>query len=289
MRRLILAIGAPAFAGFAVVLWVGGALTAPNLKHVGPPPRDMPVESVSFLGSDGNRLAGWLLSGGRGRGVIVLLHGIRADRRSMLGRARFLYRAGYSVLSIDFQGHGESPGTEITFGYRESKDAVAAVRYVRKRFPGERIGVIGVSLGGAASLVGDAVLPVDAMILEAVYSTLERAVENRIAIILGDFGRFLAPLLLWQVKPRLGFDPGNLSPLDRISRIKSPVLIIAGGCDARTTLAESRALFRNAPDPKTLWVIEEAKHQDFHRFVPERYERRVLAFLDRHMQSGAGH
>lgn len=207
----------------------------------------------------------------------------------MLGRARFLHDAGYSVFLIDFQGHGESPGKEITFGYRESGDAAAAVQYVRRRYPGERVGVVGVSLGGAASLVGDAVLDVDAMVLEAVYSTLKRAVENRIAIAIGDFGRFLAPLLLWQVKPRLGFDPGELSPVNRISRIRSPVLIIAGGRDARTTLAESRALFRNAPEPKTLWVIEQARHQDFHRFATEQYERKVLAFLDRYMRVAAGH
>lgn len=289
MRRLILAVGLPVVAGFAVVLWVGGALTAPHPRNIGPPPRDIPTENVSFYGLQGNRLEGWLLAGQPGKGVIVLLHGVRADRRSMLGRARFLHGAGYSVFLFDFQGHGESPGTEITFGYRESGDAAAAVQYVRRRFPGERVGVIGVSLGGAASLVGDAVLDVDALVLEAVYSTLERAVENRMAIALGDFGRFLAPLLLWQVKPRLGFDPGKLSPFDRISRIKSPVLIIAGARDARTTLAESHALFRSAPEPKALWIIEQARHQDFHRVVTEQYERRVLAFLNRYMSAGAAH
>lgn len=285
MRRLLIAVSLLALGGIVAVFGVGGALTAPSPNIVGPPPPDIPVESVLLRTPGDQPLKGWFLAGRRGKGVIVLLHGLRADRRSMLGRARFLYRAGYSVLMIDFQAHGESPGEQITFGYRESENAIAAVRYARKRLPGERLGVIGVSLGAAASLMGKRHLPVDVLVLEAVYSSLEKAVENRIAIVLGDAGRFLSPLLLWQVKPRLGFDPDELSPVDRISRIKAPVLIIAGGKDDRTTLPESRNLFRNAPEPKKLWVIERARHQDFHRYAPKQYERRVLAFLDRYMRS----
>lgn len=284
MRRLYIAISLSVLCGIVVVFWVGRALTAPNPNIVGPPPQDLPVESVLLRGAGDQLLKGWFLAGRQGKGVVVLLHGLRADRRSMLGRARFLYRAGYSILMIDFQAHGESPGAQITFGYRESENAIAAVRYVRKRMPGERLGVIGVSLGGAASLVGKRRLPVDVFVLEAVYSSLEKAVENRMAVVLGDAGRFLSPLLLWQVKPRLGFDPDELSPVDRISRIRAPVLIIAGGKDDRTTLPDSRNLFRNAPEPKKLWVLERAKHQDFHRYAPQQYERRVLAFLDRYMR-----
>jgi alpha/beta superfamily hydrolase len=51
------------------------------------------------------------------------MHGVRANRLSMVERARFLSYAGYSVLLFDFQGHGESTGQHITFGYLESKDA----------------------------------------------------------------------------------------------------------------------------------------------------------------------
>jgi predicted alpha/beta hydrolase len=95
------------------------------------------------------------------------------------------------------QGHGETTGKYITFGYRESRDVHAALSYLKSRLPGKPIGVIGVSLGGAATLLGKEPIQTDAVILEAVYSSIERAIENRLAIRLGEFGRFLAPLLLW--------------------------------------------------------------------------------------------
>jgi alpha-beta hydrolase superfamily lysophospholipase len=64
-----------------------------------------------------------------------MAHAVRADRRSMLGRAEFLHRAGYSVLLFDAQAHGESPGDRITFGYLEALDAAAAVSFAVARDP----------------------------------------------------------------------------------------------------------------------------------------------------------
>jgi len=52
---------------------------------------------------------------------VLLLHGVRADRREMLGRARFLNRLGYGILLIDLPAHGESPDDHITFGAREAR------------------------------------------------------------------------------------------------------------------------------------------------------------------------
>lgn len=232
----------------------------------------------------GQRIFGWFVKGKTGHGAIILLHALRADRRSMVGRARFLSKAGYAVLLIDLQAHGENPGPHITFGLSESRDVRAAVGYLKSRLPGERIGVIGASLGGAASLLGDQPLPVHALVLEAVYTTIEEAVKNRLALRFGDAGRYLAPLLLWQMNFRLGVDPARLSPIDRIGRISSPVLVIAGEVDRHTTIAQSRALYERATDPKSLWVIDGAGHLNFHSHAGTAYEDRVLGFFKAHLR-----
>ena len=54
----------------------------------------------------------------------------------MVDRALFLRDAGYSVLLIDFQATGESPGDVITFGWRERLDVLAAVDFLRRALPG---------------------------------------------------------------------------------------------------------------------------------------------------------
>jgi len=111
----------------------------------------------------------------------------------MLGRARFLTRAGYSTLLIDFQATGESPGEAITFGWRERFDVLASVRYLNARLPGEPVGIVAVSLGGAATLLATPLLEIRAAVLEAVYPSIERAVANRLRMRLGALGPAVSP------------------------------------------------------------------------------------------------
>ena len=95
----------------------------------------------------------------------------------MMGRARMLNAAGYPALTIDLQANGESPGQVTTEGYRESLDARAAVAWLRRRPGVRRVAIIGFSLGGAAALLGpDGPVAADALVLEAVYPTIEEAI-----------------------------------------------------------------------------------------------------------------
>jgi fermentation-respiration switch protein FrsA (DUF1100 family) len=215
-------------------------------------------------------------------------HGVRGSRRQLSERARFVRGAGYGVLLYDAQAHGESTASHITFGFLEAHDAAAAVGCVRERNRRSRVGFIGPSLAGASALLGERPLRVDALVLEAVYPTLERAVWNRVSIRLGPLlASPLSRLLLWQVEPRLGFDPIALNPIERIGNAGAPILVIAGSEDRHTTIEDSRALFDAAAQPKELWVIEGAAHQDFHRFAGVAYERRVLEFLAKYLRVSA--
>jgi pimeloyl-ACP methyl ester carboxylesterase len=268
--------------GAVAAYHAGSVASAPARESVGPPPSDLPIEPVTFAGSLGSRLSGWFIPGRPHAGAVLLLHGVHANRLQMLKRACLLHGEGFAVLLFDFQAHGESDGDRITFGYLEAQDARAAFDLLRRKAPGERVGVIGLSLGGAAAVLAE--LPADAMVLEAVYASFHKAVENRLVMRLGPMGAYLAPLLTWQVKARLGFDPEFLRPADRIAKLHAPVLIIAGDADQHATLDEARLLYARASEPKQLWVIPGARHVDFHDYATEAYERRVLGFLRARLQ-----
>ena len=114
----------------------------------------------------------------------------------MVPRLRFLNAAGFAVLAIDFQPHGMSGGRAITLGALELFDAGASVGYPRARLPDEKVGAVAITLGGAAALVGDEPLNVDALALELVYPDIRRATVNRFAFFLGRFGEWLADATL---------------------------------------------------------------------------------------------
>jgi pimeloyl-ACP methyl ester carboxylesterase len=266
-----------AFAG----LWVAGSvLIHPAREIVGAPPSEFPASTVVFKSSSDALIHGWFLRG-NGRGAILLLHGVRANRLAMLNRARFLHAFGYSVLLIDFQASGESTGDAITFGHLESRDAAAAVDQLKKLAPGEKIGVLGTSMGGAATLLADPPLNVDAIILEQVYPTLSQAIEDRLQIHMGIFGSWFAPLLMSTVKPHLGFSLDEMRPIDKIGKIHAPKLLIVGDADRDTKIGESLAMFDAASASKELWIVHGARHVDFYRYSGSTYQIRVLGFFNK--------
>lgn len=263
--------------------WTIDRLTAAANRPV-PAPPNLAIESVRIPEAGSPGLAAWWVAAERERAAVILLHAIRVDRRSMLGRARLLLREGVSVLLVDLQAHGESPGDRITLGFRESANARAALAWLRSRRLHGPVGIIGVSLGGAAVLLGPQPIGVDAVVLEMVYPDIRVALENRVRMRLGPLAPLLAPLLVAQLRPRVGAGPGDLRPIEGIARLGAPVLVVAGERDRHTTLAESEALFAAAAAPKERWIVAGAHHQDFLAKDPEGYRARVVGFLRRYLR-----
>ncbi len=241
------------------------------------------AESVRFASKTGSELSGWYFAGDSTKGGALLMHGVRGNRLEMLDRAYFLNEAGYSVLIFDFQAHGESEGEEITFGYLESLDAEAAFEYLNNRLTVKSIGVIGMSLGGASALLGEAAEQADALIIEAVYPTLVDAAKDRLEMRLGKIGRLFSPLITGQMKLRIGVSSNFLRPIDKMEQLSTPIMIIAGENDRRTHITESEKMFESAPEPKEFWPIVGAAHENFHAFVGEEYEHRVMEFFEKNL------
>lgn len=283
IKRLLIALVVLLLTVFGGAALAGSYFTSAATQSVGNLPADLNGRSVQFRSASGAIIHGWFLPG-QGKGAVVLMHGVRANRLTMVERARFLSRSGYSVLLFDFQAHGESTGDHITFGSLESRDAQAAVHFLKENVPNEKIATIGVSLGGAASLLAVPRLEVDAMVLEMVYPTIEEAISDRLELKLGGLGRFFTPLLTFQLRPRLGISASELRPIDRVGQISTPKLFIAGADDRHTTLNESQRLFDAAAAPKEFWIIQGAAHVDFHQQARVEYEHRILEFFEKYLK-----
>jgi len=259
---------------------LGWMLGHPVQLRIGDPPADLNAEPVNFESDSGASVHGWWCPVRNSRGAVLLLLGIRANRLSIVDRARFLHLAGYSVLLIDFQATGETKGDRITFGWKESRDAIAAVNFIRNAEPASRVAVIGSSLGGVATLLAPPPLKLDALVLEAVPPTIEIATRNRLENYFGRLGRFAAPLLLRQLHMRLGISADDLRPIDHIAEVGCPVFIMSGEKDRATRPEDIETLFSRAQSPKQLWLVPKAGHIDLHKAPGAEYESRVLASLE---------
>ena len=268
------------------VTWIiSGDLAEPAKRDVGLPPASLQASNATFVSGSGVLVQGWLSTGKAGQGAIVLLHGLRGDRRDMLPRADFLHRQGYSVLLFDFQAHGESRGARITFGDLESRDVTAAIQYLHHKLPDEKVGVLGVSLGAAAFVLAEKRPEVAAVVLEQMYSTVEQALATRARLRAGPPGAWLAPLLMVEMQSHLQISSARLRPIDWIGKIAAPVLIVDGTNDHSTPIADARAMFAAAPAPKDLWAVEGAGHVNLHASNKTEYEKRIGDFFAAHLRS----
>lgn len=278
-KRLIILITLLAI--FTVIVIPGHLLTLPANRYI--PECTLPFEKISITNKYGNDIKGWYAEGKNRDKVILLLHPLRLNRKHMKSRADFLLKNGYSVCLIDMQAHGETVGAKVTFGYKESDDVIATVNYLKNVMRYDKVGVIGVSLGGAAAIFGGDKIKVDAMILESVYSEIQKAIDNRVKMRLIPLHNVITQILLKQIKPILNIDPESLNPIKNINSNPAPKFIISGKEDRRTTEKETLALFNKINSEKELWIIDGAKHEDLYKYNPQEYEKRVLKFLSKNI------
>src|SRR5262249_4298178 len=116
----------------AGVIAAGLMLSAPAQTLLGSPSSDLDAEAIAFPSASGATIRGWFIAGRPGGGAVVLMHGLHGNRSHMVRRARMLKAQGYAVLLFDFQAHGESMGSRITFGHLEGRDAAAAVAFLKQ-------------------------------------------------------------------------------------------------------------------------------------------------------------
>ena len=284
MHLILALISGLVVVGIAGTWAVAGRLVEPLRIAIGAPPADLPAQSITLNSGSGADVVGWHIPSVQQRGVIVLAHPYRGSRLDMLNRARLLHRHGFSVVMVDLQAHGESPGERVTIGHLERHDVASAINYAQEHHPNEPLGVIGFSMGGAATLLSKAP-GIDALVLEAAYPTIQLAIRNRVKVLVGRVSFVPALLLMMQIRPRLGVSPAAMRPIDQLPHVDCPVLIMSGTADPHTTVADTEAMFAAASEPKQLWMVEGAGHEDLYDFAPDEYEARLLRFLNASLQS----
>ena len=262
--------------GMVAVWWAGSVLVSPARVEI--PTVPLGAKSVEFFSKSGSVIKGWYYSTEGAVASAVLMHGVRGNRTDLSGRVPLFQELGFSVLTFDFQSHGDSEGDAITFGARESLDAIAAVDYVRKQQPNNPVLTLGVSLGGASALLAGEELNADFLVVESVYSNINQAVENRLNMRVPLSG-YLAPLLLLQLRPRLGIDAGDLSPLKSAESVTIPTLVLSGSDDEHALVWETKAIYKALSGHKRLHIFEGAVHQNLERFDPVAYREVLIQFV----------
>ena len=223
------------------------------------------------------RLAGWYAPAAN-RAAVVLVHGVAADRATMLPETRILAQAGFGVLALDLPGQGASEGKSL-WGVGERRAVSAAAEWLMKRdeVDPQKVGVLGQSMG-AYIVTQAAVLDrrLQAVVLEAAPSDV--VVMNRLAT--ARWGILSQWPTYWAL--RAAGMPLDMRPKDIIGAIAPrPVLIINGELDELVRPFMAQELYAAARDPKELWIIPTAHHVDYAHVAPQELAERLIGFYRR--------
>lgn len=220
-------------------------------------------EDVTLTTEDGIRLHAWYVPGEPSAPVLLFCHGNAGNMADRVEQLRFLHRLGVSILLFDYRGYGRSEGrTDEAGTYADARAARAWLE--RRAVPAERIVYYGRSLGAAVALRLATEHPPAGLVLETPFSSVSAMGRHHYPLLYLLFG--------W------AFD-AEYDSQARIGNSGAPLLVLAGADDEIAPLAMARQLFNAAPDPKRLYVVPGAGHNDLFFAVDDGYERAWADFL----------
>jgi fermentation-respiration switch protein FrsA (DUF1100 family) len=249
------------------------------------------ITEVSIEGNDRTPLRGWLYTPKRPNGSAVLaLHGVSANRRSLIGYAELMVKAGYTVLSPDARAHGASGGTIATYGVVERGDIDLWLKWLRARQPHGCIHAFGSSMGAAQVLqIVDGPNMLCSAVAEAPFSTFREIAYDRVGqyINVGDWlGRTLmrpaVEVGFITAHLRYGVDLDLADPASHLLHTRTPVLLIHGLADTNIPPRHVQLMHAGNPAMLTLWLVDGARHVGAWRKEGKAYESRVLSFFASH-------
>lgn len=229
--------------------------------------------------------------------IAILIHGFTDSAIGMAYLAEAYIQKGFSVLSIDMRGHGDTESEYMTLGYKDGEDILLWIKELKEIF-GDSVKIIlhGVSMGASVVLRALSLkkLQNENVILAVCDSPAINCKDGIKLRIKNTFGnkkdsKFLSFLIY------LGVDILNFCKFgffferhDAIKEIRKrnknnskdiPILFFNGEKDLLTTVDNTKKVFIIANEPKKAVFIKEAPHIGSYFYEEKTYFDSILGMI----------
>ena len=266
--------------------------TAEFYRALGQPlsPQDvqLPYEDINFTTREGFRLNGWLIRAKAPvKGTIIYLHGVADCKIDGIRLAKLMYTNHYNILLYDSRRHGNSDGKFCTYGYYEKHDLISIIDYLVQlpHFHAGNIGLFGTSMGAAIALQAAAIdTRIAAVVAENSFSTLRTIFDDYQRRMIKLPFHYLRNIVIKRSELMANFKANDVSPLSAVMNIHIPTLFIYGTNDHLIDYKYSLMLYEHAGQPKQLFPIENASHNDAWKVAGATYETALLNFFGENLK-----
>ncbi|RLE29061.1 MAG: hypothetical protein DRJ61_15285 [Acidobacteria bacterium] len=268
------------------VILVGGMVAisryyrTPQVVHRRDPGfSNIPFDEIRFSTDGGKTLYGWWIPSEGSDRTLVLVHGWGRNVERVLPFVREFHPAGYNLIAFDARSHGSSNADGTANMLKFSADIQAALDEVERRGADpEALGVVGLSVGGAAAIHAAAhdrriraVITVGAFAHPGDLMRAELQGKGIPAIIASAVCRY--------AERSIGARLDIIAPEKQIRGIEAPVLLVHGENDIVVPVDHGRRLAAAGSDNVELLVLSGRGHSDCND--DELFWPRVKALLDR--------
>lgn len=212
---------------------------------------------LKLTASDGVKISAVYLPNHKATYTLLYSHGNAEDLGDMLPILQKLQQQGFAVFAYDYRGYGTSQGTPSESN--AYKDIDTAYNYLTTKLgvPSNKIIIYGRSVGGGPSVDLSSRQPVAGLILESTF-TKAFLVVTKIPIV--PFDKF--------------------ANIDKIKKVRCPVLIVHGTNDSVIPFSHGQQLFAAANEPKRFLSVEGGDHnEDFSLVAGDRYSKTLRDFV----------
>lgn len=267
----------------AVVLIPAGVhlgFRAPRLRQTKTPAdHGLAFEEVRIPTVRRRELFGWLLPASGSTCTVVVLHGWGSNAGLMLPIAAPLQRSGLNVLLFDARGHGHSDSDTFSSLPRFAEDLGMAIAWLKCHHPQRAacITALGHSVGAGAALYEATRNPdIAAVISIAAFADPAQMTERYLERL--RLPRLMTGLVLRYVEWVIGYPFATIAPVNTVSRLTCPVLLVHGVEDQTVPVIDVRLILANCRDSQArLLEIEGAGHESVDKIEP--HIGQLLGFL----------
>jgi fermentation-respiration switch protein FrsA (DUF1100 family) len=221
--------------------------------------------TIGLTTGDGVRISAVHLPNPEAEFTILYSHGNAEDLGLVAPMLARLRAWGFAVFAYDYRGYGTSGGTPSERGVYEDVDAAYTHLTRTMGVPPRRIIAYGRSVGSGPAVDLAARRPLAGLVVESGFVTAFR-VMTRV--------------------PLLPFD--EFRNVDKMARVRCPVLVMHGEEDDVVPVVHGRQLFRAAPEPKRFLWVPGAGHNDFTLVAGDRHARALREFAAVLHEAGGG-
>lgn len=237
------------------------------------------AQTVEIRSRGGHQLVSWYFQNVDRKDAVLICHGRSSSKANSLPYIQALSQQ-YSVLAIDFRGHGQNPYGRTSIGFRESEDVLGALDWLYKKGV-TNVAIFGHSMGAAAAIKAvsehsSGCPQVRALALEGVFDDL--------GVVLSHHSRkwFQPCTTRWGAfaiaEALCGYRIAENVPAEFVKNVGCPILVMNATNDEPLPPGSGMMVYDNAVNEKEFLVFC-GRHDVF----SEEVLQRVLSFFDQNM------